>query len=110
MWESLFLANPLCTLLGTLHERHMILKTKLSRAVFTAGIPIAFILFHFTGTFGNRVQDFSTVFSEIIKDPLVVLPLYLGIIIVPALIASVLIPWLSSVFIPWLTKWIRSGD
>jgi len=79
----------------------MIFKTNFSRVIFAAGIVITFIIFHFTDAIATGGGDFNGLFSKIIAYP-TVLPVYLGIIIAPALIASVLIPW--------LTKLIRSGD
>ncbi len=73
-----------------------ILRTKLSRIIFILGILVSFTLIHM----GKGGMEFSELFEDFGKNPLLIL-IYLGLLIVPALIASILIPW--------TIKWVKSG-
>lgn len=77
-----------------------ILRSRLSRIIFLIGVAAAFVIFHFTNAVTPGGVDFSDLFKDFLTAPLGIL-LYLGFLFVPALLASILIPW--------LVKWVRSG-
>ena len=77
-----------------------ILRTKLSRAIFLAGILVTFITIHFTNVLSEGGVEFSHLFESFGEHPWDIL-IYLAILFVPAFIASVVIPW--------AIRWVKSG-
>lgn len=78
----------------------MPLTSKISRAIFIFGIAITFLVIHFTDLLESDGLDFDRLAGSIAERPFVII-IYIGMLIVPALICSIIIPT--------ITKWIKSG-
>lgn len=78
----------------------IILRTKLSRAIFLAGILVSFFTIHFTDALNNGGVEFSQLFESFGEHPWLIL-IYLALLFVPGFIASIVVPW--------LIHWVKSG-
>ena len=76
------------------------LRTKLSRAIFLAGVLATFVVIHFTSVLDRGGVDFDDLLKAFAKAPVVIL-FYLGFLTIPALVAAVVIPW--------SIRWVKSG-
>lgn len=78
----------------------MLLKSKISRIILILGIAISFVVIHFTDLLSNGGLDFDDLARTFIERPFSI-PFYIGMLTVPALALSVIIPA--------VIKWIKSG-
>lgn len=77
-----------------------ILRTKLSRIIFIVGILASFIAIHFTSVLDEGGVEFADLFDAFAKKPVSIV-IYIGFLLVPALAASVVVPW--------SIRWVKSG-
>lgn len=76
------------------------LKSKLSRVIFCAGVALSFFVIHFTDALQIGGLDFERLATYIERD-VIHLFIYLGLLFVPALLAAFVLPM--------TIKWIKAG-